>query len=155
MAKKKKNKKHSFRNAVPRAPGAPKRSDETTAQRLLYTAGGMLGASVAGGFMKRENWIAPKTLAIALTAVGAGLAWKGDAPTIRSVGAGVMGASGGQLTMMMLDKETPGSTGEAKTTTASTTPSKLKNADQLPDAALLSALERARTRLALESREAA
>lgn len=149
MAKKKKNKKHPFRNAAPRAPSTAKKGEETATQRLLYTAGGVLGASVAGGFMKKEKWIAPRTLAIAMSAVGAGLAWKGDAPGIRSVGAGVMGASGGQLAMML-----SGSDAAPPPTSTPAPPAKLKNAAELPDAALLTALERARARIALDSREA-
>ncbi|MFT3700194.1 MAG: hypothetical protein QM831_44015 [Kofleriaceae bacterium] len=156
MAKKKtKKSKFAFRNAVPRAPRAAKAGGETATQRLVYTLAGAAGASLAGGFLKREGWIPPKTFATALTAVGAGLAWKGDASPIRSVGAGVMGASGGQLALMMIDKSA------AKTDTKTVPPAiataqpKLKNADQVPDAAILAALERARTRLALESRETA
>src|SRR5438309_10771999 len=112
MAKKKKFKKakkspHVFRNAAPRAPSAarPQRSrseDETPLTRLAYTAGGAAGTALAGSFLAHEGW-APKTIATALAAVGAGLAWKGDAPTIRSVGAGVMSAAGSQLALMVME----------------------------------------------------
>jgi len=99
MAKKKKGKKHPFRNAAPRAPRAGKSEDETPLKRLAATAGGAAGTALAGSFLAHEGW-APKTIATALAAVGAGLAWKGDAPTIRSVGAGVMSAAGSQLALM-------------------------------------------------------
>src|SRR5437868_15305998 len=111
MAKKKKTKRHHFRNAaprpvrnaVPRAPRAPRVEDETPIKRLAYTAAGAATTSLAGSFLAHEGW-APKTIATALAAVGAGLAWKGDAPTIRSIGAGVMSAAGSQLALMMMDE---------------------------------------------------
>src|SRR5262245_21217903 len=98
--KKKKGKKHPFRNAAPRAPRAGKAEPdlETPLKRLAYTAGGAAGTALAGSFLAHEGW-APKTIATALSAVGAGLAWKGDSSTIRSVGAGVMSAAGSQLAL--------------------------------------------------------
>src|SRR5262245_36426747 len=106
MAKKKKHKKHAFRNAPSAAPRAPRartaHEDETPLKRLGYTAAGAAGTSLAGSFLAHEGW-APKTIATALVAVGAGLAWKGDAPPIRSIGAGVMSAAGSQLALMMID----------------------------------------------------
>ncbi len=154
MAKKKKNKKHFFRNAAaPRAPRVSKPEDETPLKRLGYTAGGAAGTALAGSFLAHEGW-APKTIATALAAVGAGLAWKGDSSTIRSLGAGVMSAAGSQLALMMIDdreqkKSAPGPTATAQ---AGKKPSNAANA--LPPGALESALERAQARLALSAREA-
>ena len=154
MAKKKKHKKHPFRNAAPRAPRAANTPEEETAlKRLAYTAAGAGGTALAGSFLAHEGW-APKTIATALAAVGAGLAWKGDAPGIRSVGAGVMSAAGSQLALMVIDDR------EKKAAPAPTTPTvavakKPANAAQaLPPGALESALERAQARLALSAREA-
>jgi len=151
MAKKKKNKKHHFRNAAPRAPRAPKQEEETPLKRLAATAGGAAGTALAGSFLAHEGW-APKTIATALAAVGAGLAWKGDAPTIRSVGAGVMSAAGSQLALMVIDdrdkKATPA---PAATPQVAKKPANAANA--LPAGALESALERAQMRLAMSARE--
>ena len=150
MAKKKKHKKHPFRNAAPRAPRAAKQEEETPLKRLAMTAGGAAGTALAGSFLAPEGW-APKTIATALSAVGAGLAWKGDSSTIRSVGAGVMSAAGSQLALMVLDDR------DKKAAPAPAAPQVAKkpaNAGSLPPGALESALERAQTRLALSAREA-
>jgi len=149
MAKKKKNRKHpGFRNAAPRAPRIAKTEDETPLKRLALTAGGAAGTALAGSFLAHEGW-APKTIATALAAVGAGLAWKGDAPGIRSVGAGVMSAAGSQLALMVIDDH------DHKAAPASQVAVKkpANAANGLPPGALESALERAQARLALSARE--
>jgi hypothetical protein len=150
MAKKRKGKKHPFRNAAPRASRAGKLEEETAMKRLAYTAGGAAGTALAGSFLAHEGW-APKTIATALTAVGAGLAWKGDEPRIRSVGAGVMSAAGSQLALMVMeDREKKAAAPPA--TQVAKKPANAANA--LPPGALESALERAQARLALSAREA-
>src|SRR3954463_14626773 len=118
MKKKHKHKKH-LRNAAPARPmSAPRMSrpartsDDSPLRRLGYTAAGAAGTALVGSFLAREGW-APKTIATALAAVGAGLAWKGDAPTIRSVGAGVMSAAGSQLALMMMDERDHKASGTA------------------------------------------
>src|SRR4029079_13342532 len=95
---------------------------------------------------------APKTIATALAAVGGGLAWKGDAPTIRSVGAGVMSAAGSQLALMMIDDRDK-QAAPAPAVAATQVAKKPSNAGELPPGALESALARAQARLALEARE--
>jgi hypothetical protein len=153
MAKKKKNKKHHFRNAAPRAPRAPRaqHEEETPLKRLAATAGGAAGTALAGSFLAHEGW-APKTIATALAAVGAGLAWKGDAPTIRSVGAGVMSAAGSQLALMVIDdRDKKAAPAPAQAPQVAKKPA---NADGLPPGALESALGRAQARLAISAREA-
>jgi len=152
MAKKKKFKRHQIRNAVLRAPRAPriaKPEDETPIKRLAYTAGGAAGTALAGSFLAHEGW-APKTIATALAAVGAGLAWKGDAPTVRSVGAGVMSAAGSQLALMVLDDRD-----KKPNAVAAVQPGKkpANAGNGLPAGALESALERAQARVALTARE--
>ena len=157
MAKKKKNKKHPFRNAAPRAPRAASRAadEETPLKRLATTAGGAAGTALAGSFLAHEGW-APKTIATALAAVGAGLAWKGDSPTIRSVGAGVMSAAGSQLALMVLDDhDRKPAVAVSAWHPAHPATKKLANASNaLPPGALESALARAQTRLSLSAREA-
>jgi hypothetical protein len=157
MAKKKKFKKHPFRNAAPRsiAPRAPRASikpeeEETALRRLGYTAAGAATTSLAGSFLAHEGW-APKTIATALAAVGAGLAWKGDAPTIRSIGAGVMSAAGSQLALMMMEERDHKTSGSA---TAQTAPAKKPaNAGELPAGSLENAFERAKERLSISAGE--
>ena len=152
MPRKKKTKRytkhhHTFRNAAPRAPrpAAAKPEEETTLKRLAMTAAGAGGTALAGSFLAHEGW-APKTIATALTAVGAGLAWKGDEATVRSVGAGVMAAAGSQLALMSIqDKD--------KKPAAVQTAQRPSNAAALPAGALESALERAQARLQLASHE--
>lgn len=150
MAKKKKSKRygkhHPFRNAAPRAPrAAAKPEEETPLKRLAMTAAGAGGTALAGSFLAHEGW-APKTIATALAAVGAGLAWKGDAHAVRSVGAGVMAAAGSQLALMSIQDK------DKKSATVQTA-QRPSNAAELPPGALESALERAQARLAIASRE--
>ena len=122
--------------------------EETALHRLGYTAAGAATTSLAGAFLAREGW-APRTVATALAAVGAGLAWKGDAPTIRSIGAGVMSAAGSQLALMMLEER------DRKTSTAQVAAKRPANAGELPPGALEIAFERERARLSRLADEAA
>jgi hypothetical protein len=144
MSKKKtkKLKKQAFRNAAPRAPRAARSSEETSLRRLGYTAAGAAGTALVGSFLAREGW-APKTIATALAAVGAGLAWKGDESTIRSLGAGAMSAAGSQLALMLIDDRDHKSGGAAVTAQK-----KPANAGELPPGTLEGAFERAKARLA-------
>lgn len=160
MKKKHKKHKHKYRNTgsrngtpvrnvVPRAPRAAKpHTDETPLRRLGYTAAGAAGTALVGSFLSSQGW-APKTIAGALSAVGAGLAWRGDDPTIRSIGAGTMSAGGSQLALMLIDDR--GKKHPPAPAPVPTAPKKPSNADELPAGALEAALERARQRLALAS----
>jgi hypothetical protein len=145
---KKKTKNHTHRNAAPRAPRASKPDDETPLRRLAFTAAGAGGTALAGSFLVHEGW-APKTISTALTAVGAGLAWKGDSSTVRNVGAGVMSAAGSQLALMMMDDR-----GKASVPPA-TAQKKPANAGELPPGSLENAFERAKGRLATTTGEEA
>ena len=160
MAKKHKHKskRPPFRNAAPRAPRASK-EPESPLQRLAYTAGGAAGTALAGAFLLHEGW-KPKTVATALAAVGAGLAWKGEEESIRSVGAGTMSAAGAQLALMVIEDrdrkavaERAAASAPAKTI-ASTAP-RQANGNNLPPGALEAALARAQARLALSQGEMA
>ena len=153
MAKKKHKKHHGkqgkYRNAAafgaPRAP-RKKPEEETALKRLGYTAAGAAGTALIGSFLATQGW-APKTIAGALSAVGAGLAWRGDEPMVRSIGAGTMSAAGSQLALMLIDDRGP------KVATKVVPVKKPSNSDDLPPGALESAFERARTRLALSNTE--
>ena len=160
MAKKKKHgKKHSYRNAAPRpvqrnatprASRAVAANDDTSLRRLGFTAAGAAGTALAGSFLAKEGW-APKTIATALAAVGAGLAWKGDESTIRSVGAGAMSAAGSQLALMIMeDRDHKPPTPSAAPTVAAKKPA---NAGELPPGAVENAFERAKARLVLSTGE--
>ena len=159
MPRKKKTKRytkhqHSFRNAAPRAPRVPRAArpeEETPLKRLAYTAAGAGGTALAGSFLAHEGW-APKTIATALTAVGAGLAWKGDAHTVRSLGAGVMAAAGSQLALMSIDEKDKNAA-PATSAPVTQTAQRPSNAAGLPPGSLESALERAQAQLALASRQ--
>ncbi len=147
MAKKKKFKfgKHKMRNAAPRSAPRKPQTDETPLRRLGYTAAGAAGTALAGSFLAHEGW-APKTIATALTAVGAGLAWKGDEPTIRSIGAGVMSAAGCQLALMVIDDREK----KAAAPQIATAPTKKPaNYAALPPGSLEHAFNEARRELAL------
>ncbi len=117
--------------------------------RLGYTAAGAAGTALVGSFLARQGW-APKTIAGALAAVGAGLAWKGDGSTIKSVGAGTMSAAGSQLALMLIDDRDRVSKPAAVTVATGKKPA---NADGLPPGALENAFERARERIALVAGE--
>src|SRR4051794_16634362 len=149
MAKKKHKHKHKFahRNAAPRAPRAAKPA-APDAHSLGYTAAGAAGTALLGSFLARQGW-APKTIAGALAAAGAGLAWKGDGSTIKSVGAGTMSAAGSQLALMLIDDREHAKPVVATVATAK----KPANSDGLPPGALENAFERARERLALVAGE--
>jgi hypothetical protein len=140
-----------FRNAAPAAARSRAGGTHDSALvRLGYTAAGAAGTALVGSFLAREGW-APKTIATALAAVGAGLAWKGDEESIRSLGAGAMSAAGSQLALMLIDdsgKPADGNASSAKTGGALPKPA---NAGQLPPGALESAFERAKARLQLAS----
>ena len=150
---KKKTKRHSFRNAAPRAPRAVhKLAEETALRRLGYTAAGAATTSLAGSFLAHEGW-APKTIATALAAVGAGLAWKGDAPTVRSIGAGVMSAAGSQLALMMMDERDHKAHAATAAAQSAAAPKRPANAGELPPGSIENAFERAKTRLSISAGE--
>lgn len=157
MAKKHKHKskRPPFRNAAPRAPRANK-APETPLQRLAYTAGGAAGTALAGAFLLHEGW-KPKTVATALAAVGAGLAWKGEEDAIRSVGAGTMSAAGAQLALMVIEDRDRKAAAEraAASAPAKTAAPRQADGNNLPPGALEAALARAQARLALSQGELA
>ena len=145
MAKKQKKNKHRNAGPTTRSPRAKAAGDDTSLQHLGYTAAGAAGTALVGSLLARRGW-APKTIASALTAVGAGLAWKGDGSTIRSIGAGTMSAAGSQLALMVIDDQEHHHGAPAA--------KKPANADGLPPDALEGAFERARRRLALSAGDA-
>jgi hypothetical protein len=120
--------------------------NETPFGRIAYTAAGAAGTALMGALLTRNHWH-EKTAASVLAAVGAGLAWKGDSPTVRHIGSGAMSAGGAQLALLMIDDHTQKKKEEAAAGGAA---KKQANADALPSGALESAFERAKARLALD-----
>lgn len=147
--------KHALRNGPPRPPRpspAPRSpglqlGDDSPTWSAVKTAGGALGAAIACAFIARQDWLPPKAITGAVSAVGAALAVGGHSDTLRAVGNGAMSAAGGQFGLLIIDdhyqtKQAP--------QVASTAPvKKPANADSLPPGALESAYERARARLAM------
>ena len=131
----------------PPAPRAKRTEAETTLNRLGYTAAGAAATALAGSLLAHEGW-APKTIAGALTAVGAALAWRGDDPMIRSIGAGTMAAAGSQLALMLINDRSD----KPRAATQAALPPK-RQAEALPPGALEAAFERARARLAMATEE--
>jgi hypothetical protein len=154
--------KHSFRNAAPPSrtsnarpsnarpstgarPRAMGLGDDTAGWRAIKTAGGAVGAALACAFIARQDWLPPKAITGAVSAVGATLAVGGHSDTLRTIGLGAMSAAGAQLGLMLIDDHyqgdpTPNATPPAK---------KPANAQELPPGALEAAYERARARLAM------
>ncbi len=89
-------------------------------------------------------------MAGALTALGAGLTWKGEGATTKSVGSGAMSSAGGQLVLMMMDEH---STKQAAPHVATAPAKKPSNADGIPPGSIERALDRARARIAMNAQE--
>jgi hypothetical protein len=138
------------RNAPPRLPriGSVEDRGGSHLKQLGFTAAGAAGTALVGSFLAHEGW-APKTIATALATVGAGLAWKGDGSTIRSVGAGAMSAAGSQLALMLIDDHDHKKAAATAAVVQAQVAKKPANADALPPGSLESAFHRARSQLAL------
>jgi hypothetical protein len=122
--------------------------DDSPTWSAVKTAGGALGAAIACAFIARQDWLPPKAITGAVSAVGAALAVGGHSDTLRAVGNGAMSAAGGQFGLLIIDDHYQ--TKQAPQQVASTGPvKKPANADSLPPGALESAYERARARLAM------
>lgn len=157
MKKPKPKPKHAasrLRNAGPPRPTTPRparvaETPETPGWHLLHTAGGALGASLAGALATRYGFH-PQTIATVITGVSGGVAWKGTTQRARSIAAGAASAGGSQLLLLTLKaNEAPKPT--ANQNQAPLVAARTKNADlgALPAGALDAAFERARAELAL------
>jgi hypothetical protein len=148
--------KHAFRNAAsasamprPRATAqtrTPKMDWGSRGWQLAKLGGGMLGGALACALIAREEWLPPKTVTGAATAIGTALMLGGESETARWLGAGAAAAAGGQLLLLTVDDHQQTKTHE--TLPGKTPPPKKpSNADGLPPGALEAAYERARRRL--------
>jgi len=130
-------------------------NDDTRGWRAIKAAGGALVTTIAGAYLARQDWVPPKAMAGAITALGAALAVGAPSKTVRSIGLGAMSAAGGQLGFMVIDDELMKS--EAKkeqiaiNRPAMPPAKKPANAGELPADALARAYERARLRMAMSA----
>lgn len=71
-----------------------------TVQQLAFTAAGAAGSALVSALLARRGY-APKTVAGAIAALGAGIAGVGENHAFRALGAGAMSGSGAQLVLML------------------------------------------------------
>jgi hypothetical protein len=71
-----------------------------TVQQLAFTAAGAAGSALLSALLARRGY-APKTVAGALAAIGAGIAGVGHSDAFRALGAGAMSGSSAQLVLML------------------------------------------------------
>lgn len=155
--------KHPFRNAAP--VSAMPRPKATTPARKAPTdwhergwqvaklGGGMLAGALACAYVAKQDWLPPKTITGAATALGGALALGGESDTLRWMGAGAAAAAGGQLLLLTVDDQLHGRPAEQVASKDKLPPKKPANADGLPAGALEVAYERARRRLAMTQAE--
>lgn len=155
--------KHGLRNAAavsalhrPRA--APKVVKEHPdwqhrAWQVAKLGGGMLAGALTCAYVARQDWLPPKTITAATTAVGGALAVGGESDTLRWIGAGAAAAAGGQLLLLAVDDQLQSRPPEQVVSKDKPPAKKPANADGLPPGALEAAYERARRRLAMTHAE--
>jgi hypothetical protein len=108
----------------------------------------VLAGALACAFIARQDWLPPKAITGATTAVGTALLLGGQSDTLRLVGAGAAAAAGGQLLLLAVDDQLQNKP-EQVASKDKAPPKKPANADGLPPGALEAAYERARRRLAM------
>lgn len=158
-----KSKHHGLRNAasvsaMPRARAATKVDKEhhdwrERAWQVAKLGGGMLAGALTCAYVARQDWLPPKTITAATTAVGGALAAGGESDTLRWIGAGAAAAAGGQLLLLAVDDQLQSRPPEQVVTKDKPPAKKPANADGLPPGALEAAYERARRRLAMTQAE--
>jgi hypothetical protein len=155
--------KHAFRNAAsasamprPRNATQPRRAVTDWHERGWQVAklgGGMLAGALACAYVARNDWLPPKTITGAATAIGSALMLGGGSDTVRWLGAGAAAAAGGQLLLLAVDDQLQGKPPEQVASKDKPPVKKPANADGLPPGALEAAYERARRRLAMTQAE--
>jgi hypothetical protein len=119
------------------------------AWQVAKLGGGMLAGALTCAYVARQDWLPPKTITAATTAVGGALAVGGETDTLRWIGAGAAAAAGGQLLLLAVDDQLHSRPPEQVATKDKPPIKKPSNADGLPPGALEAAYERARRRLAM------
>lgn len=155
--------KHGLRNAaamsaIHRPRAAPKVGQEHPdwqhrAWQVAKLGGGMLAGALTCAYVARQDWLPPKTITAATTAVGGALAVGGESDTLRWIGAGAAAAAGGQLLLLAVDDQLQSRPPEQVVSKDKPPAKKPSNADGLPPGALEAAYERARRRLAMTQTE--
>ena len=120
--------------------------EDTPGWQVAKLGAGVLAGALACAFVARQDWLPPKAITGATTAVGTALLLGGHSDTLRLVGAGAAAAAGGQLLLLTVDDQLQ-SKPEQVASKDKNPPKKPANADGLPPGALEAAYERARRRL--------
>jgi hypothetical protein len=155
--------KHGLRNAAAisahHRPRPPTKTDKPQsdwhhrAWQVAKLGGGMLAGALTCAYVARQDWLPPKTITAATTAVGGALAFGGESDTLRWVGAGAAAAAGGQLLLLTVDDQLQTKPPDQMASKDKPPAKKPANADGLPPGALEAAYERARRRLAMTHAE--
>ena len=137
--------------AIPRPRSTPRAStarldEDTPGWQVAKLGAGVLAGALACAFVAKQDWLPPKAITGATTAVGTALLLGGHSDTLRLVGAGAAAAAGGQLLLLTVDDQLQ-TKPEQVASKDKTPPKKPANADGLPPGALEAAYERARRRL--------
>jgi hypothetical protein len=119
---------------------------DTPGWQVAKLGAGVLAGALACAFVARQDWLPPKAITGATTAVGTALLLGGHSDTLRLVGAGAAAAAGGQLLLLTVDDQLQNKP-EHVASKDKTPAKKPANADGLPPGALEAAYERARRRL--------
>ena len=126
--------------------GTAQLDEDTPGWQAAKLGAGVLAGALACAFIARQDWLPPKAITGATTAVGTALLLGGHSDTLRLVGAGAAAAAGGQLLLLTVDDQLQ-TKPEQVASKDKTSPKKPANADGLPPGALEAAYERARRRL--------
>jgi len=126
--------------------GTARLDEVTPGWQAAKLGAGVLAGALACAFIARQDWLPPKAITGATTAVGTALLLGGPSDTLRLVGAGAAAAAGSQLLLLAVDDQLQ-SKSEQVASKDKTSPKKPANVDSLPPGALEAAYERARRRL--------
>ncbi len=126
--------------------GTAQLDEDTPGWQAAKLGAGVLAGALACAFIARQDWLPPKVITGATTAVGTALLVGGHSDTLRLMGAGAAAAAGGQLLLLTVDDQLQ-TKPEQVASKDNSSPKKPANADGLPPGALEAAYERARRRL--------
>jgi hypothetical protein len=158
---KKPRRRQAYRNAARAKPSQPASSNEPTdtptgtaddrALDTLKVAGGGLLGALACAIAARLDLARPEIVTGTAALLSLGLAVQDKYKGLRTVGAGALAGTGGQLALLLVDdlQRPPNKDGAPAVASASPPPKKPSNAEGLPPGALEAAYERARRRMAL------
>jgi hypothetical protein len=141
------------RGSSPRASSA-RLDQDTPGWQAAKLGAGVLAGALACAFVAKQDWLPPKAITGATTAVGTALLLGGHSDTLRLMGAGAAAAAGGQLLLLAVDdqlqskpEQVASNEKEKDKDKDKTPPKRQASLNALPPGALESAYERARRRL--------